>query len=89
MPYFSNLNMENMKRKKLCIILFVVLVSTFLYTNSYLIKRDVSNLIKENVEALAVEEFENDTECQGRGTIDCPINNVKVDYVYEGYSLRY
>ena len=81
--------MENMKKKKLCIILFIVLVSAFLYTSSYTVKEDASNLVKENVEALASEEFDSSTKCGGTGCVDCPISDEQVEYVVNGYSFLY
>lgn len=81
--------MENMKKKKLCVILFVVLVSAFLYANSYIVKEDASDLVKENIEALAMEESDSDVMCEGTGCVDCPISDERVKYVMSGYSLRY
>ena len=42
-----------------------------------------------NVEALATSEYmDYNITCKCSGDIVCPINNVGVEYVFRGYSLR-
>lgn len=42
-----------------------------------------------NVEALATSEYmDYNITCKSSGDIVCPINNVGVEYVFRGYSLR-
>lgn len=50
-------------------------------------KHVTSNLLLENVEALAAGEGIS-AHCFGAGCVDCPITNVKVQYVLSGYSLE-
>jgi len=46
-----------------------------------------SDLLFENVEALAVEEnWENGSDCQGSGSVVCPYTDDKV-YMVDFYSL--
>ena len=50
-------------------------------------KQTVSDLMLENVEALAAGEG-NKIYCAGIGSVDCPINHVKVQAVIQRYSLE-
>ena len=42
----------------------------------------------ENIDALADSEWGDTAVCFGTGSVDCPINHVKVEFVMEGYSLE-
>lgn len=50
-------------------------------------KQVASDLLLENVEALAAGEM-TPAHCLGIGCVDCPVNNTKVKYVFSGYSLE-
>ena len=41
------------------------------------------------MEALADDEEMTYIECYGSGSVDCPINHIKVKEVYAPYSLLY
>ncbi|EYA41278.1 hypothetical protein M075_0056, partial [Bacteroides fragilis str. 20793-3] len=40
-----------------------------------------------NVEALAGSEHVTNLGCLGDGSVDCPINYIKVEHVVQGFSL--
>lgn len=68
----------------LCIILTVV-VSTRQFKGQ---KNDISPLLLNNIEALAApDEVLLPTYCLGVGSVDCPIDQSKVEYVAMGYRL--
>ena len=72
--------MENLKKKMLCISLFlVVVVSVCFRLNTRNMPLD--SLMLENIEALASGEWDVDIECIGFGSVDCPGRFVKV-YFY-------
>lgn len=48
---------------------------------------DLNTLLLENVEALADGEEPSYIDCYGHGSVDCPINHVKVKEVYAPYRL--
>ena len=76
-----------MRKKILFAGLFLVtIVSVTFYSHS--IKKDLGNLMLENIEALASGESGTMTHCFGSGSVDCPVNHVKVEYVMSGYSLE-
>lgn len=79
--------MKNMKKKVLLISLFlaVIIVASF-QTNSE--KRELQNLMLENIDALASDEWGGAPLCVGSGSVDCPINHVKVYAVMSYYSLE-
>lgn len=64
----------------------VTIASVTFYSHSR--KKDLGNLILENVEALASGEWGSDARCLGSGSVDCPINHVKVRYVVSGYGFE-
>lgn len=67
-----------------CLILGVVSVYQKSQTQS-----SVDDFLLMNVEALATSEYmDNYITCKSSGDIVCPIDNVGVEYVYGGYSLR-
>lgn len=43
----------------------------------------VSDLLLQNVEALASDEKPQSIDCMGTGSVSCPLNNSKVKYVFE------
>lgn len=43
----------------------------------------VSDLLLQNVEALATNERPVNTDCYGTGSVDCPINSTKVKRVVQ------
>ena len=47
----------------------------------------VNSLFLQNVEALAGGEHVTNLGCLGDGSVDCPINHIKVEYVVQGFSL--
>ena len=47
----------------------------------------VNSLFLQNVEALAGSEHVTNLGCLGDGSVDCPINHIKVEYVVQGFSL--
>lgn len=76
-----------MKKKGLLAGLFLVASITFTsYSHSK--ENKLQNLVLENIEALAAGEGNNNVICVGSGSLDCPVNHVKVEYVIEGYSLE-
>ena len=80
------INMKNMKKKILFIGLFLVAVVASFRLNTKCKKLEY--LILENIEALASEESGNDYRCAGVGSVDCPINHSKVQYVATKYSFE-
>ena len=48
----------------------------------------VDDVLLENVEALANYEITLPTDCWSSGNVTCPGVGIKVEVVYEGYSLR-
>lgn len=68
----------------------ILLVGAFVsicYWSSVEISRQSSSLVLLNIEALANNESSMNTDCVGIGSVDCPINHAKVEYVMQGYSL--
>lgn len=47
----------------------------------------VSDLLLQNIEALAKDENPPAVSCGGTGSVDCPINGAKVKYVFEKRSI--
>ena len=47
----------------------------------------VNSLFLQNVEALAGSEHVTNLGCLGDGSVDCPINHIKVEHVVQGFSL--
>ena len=45
---------------------------------------EMSSLMLENAEALATDEVSGPIRCYGIGSVDCPFNHTKVDFVYQG-----
>lgn len=74
-------------KKKIWIVSSLVLVMAIsFYFHSH--QKVADSLLLENVEALAVGEYDVPIHCAGRGTVDCPISEVKVKIVASGYSLE-
>lgn len=48
----------------------------------------VSELVLENIKALADEEYEKPVRCIGIGSLDCPISHSKVQYITGGYNAE-
>ena len=48
------------------------------------ISRRVNSLFLQNVEALAGSEHVTNLGCLGDGSVDCPINHIKVEHVVQG-----
>lgn len=76
-----------MKKKILFIGLFLMAVAA-VSVQSYSEKNKLGNLMLENIDALADSEWGDTAVCFGTGSVDCPINHVKVEFVMEGYSLE-
>ena len=51
------------------------------------IPKRVNSLFLQNVEALAGSEHVTNLGCLGDGSVDCPINHIKVEHVVQGFSL--
>ena len=51
------------------------------------IPKRVNSLFLQNVEALAGSEHVTNLSCLGDGSVDCPINHIKVEHVVQGFSL--
>lgn len=80
-------NMESMKMKILFIGLFLVAaIVASLQINSE--KASLESLMLENIDALASGEWDKPAHCVGTGSVDCPINHVKVYFVAGQYSLE-
>lgn len=62
----------------------VCAVSSFISLNT---EQETNDLLLMNVEALASSEGDLPTYCVGKGSVDCPIKKVKVEYVMVGWSL--
>ena len=73
------------KKLSLCIMVAVVAAVCVYYVRAD--KQVVSDLMLENVEALAASEGGN-IYCVGIGSVDCPIDHTKVQVVLRGYSLE-
>lgn len=69
--------MKNMKKKVLLISLFLVatVVASFQFSSE---KENLQSLMLENIDALASGETGTNIYCRGTGSVDCPINHVKV-----------
>lgn len=50
-------------------------------------QNELSDLMLENIEALASGEFGNTTHCVGLGSIDCPFSQEKVYWVMTGLAF--
>ena len=76
-----------MRKKILFAGLFLVTITavTFYFHSQ---KKNLDNLMLENIEALASGEWGPNALCYGSGSVDCPANHVKVEYVMSGYSLE-
>lgn len=80
-------NMESMKKKILFVgVFWVVAIVASLQFNSE--KASLESLMLENIDALASGEWNQTTQCVGRGSVDCPGNHVKVYFVTGQYSLE-
>lgn len=76
-------NRETMRKKILFASLFLVTIATVTFY-SHSRKNDLSNLMLENIEALASGESGSMTYCFGSGSVDCPVTHVKVEIVRYG-----
>lgn len=84
---FVALILCNANMKKLILFLFVGILVIITYW-SRPATVELNNLFLENVEALAAGEEITNVGCLGLGSVDCPIDNSKVEVVYDGYSLE-
>lgn len=75
-------------KKKVVIFISLMIATAFIYSYSDSEKAGLNALLLENVEALAGGEYDDTIECWGDGTVDCPYTDVKVEYVFGGYSLK-
>lgn len=76
-----------MKKKILFVGLLLAAVAAVSF-QSYSGKDKLGDLVLENIDALADGEWGDTAVCFGTGSVDCPINHVKVEFVVEGYSLE-
>ena len=65
--------------------LFVLTVVALLVSNK---KETSSQYLLENIEALAGGEEPVIQRCYSSGSLVCPINNSKVEYIVEHYGLQ-
>lgn len=72
--------------KSLAVGLCIVTVITALGSPKF--GEQMNDLLLENVEALALYEGGGITGCLGIGCVDCPIAEIKVEYVMIEYSLE-
>lgn len=64
----------------------IVVMAFILYMKAN--RTEITNpLLLNNIEALAADEGGGNVFCIGSGTVDCPINDTKVKYVFEPYIL--
>ena len=75
-------------KSKFILVSMVVVISIVGYCKIHQ-SENLSTLLLENVEALADDEEMTYIECYGSGSVDCPINHIKVKEVYAPYSLLY
>lgn len=75
-------------KKKVVVISSLLIVAAFICSYSNSEKAGLNALLLDNVEALAGGEYDDTTDCFNDGSVDCPYANVKVQYVFEGYSLK-
>ena len=73
--------------KKLFFLLFVGVLAGTVYCLRPA-QAKLSNLLLENVEALAAPEGSTNINCVGTGSVDCPRDNSKAYMVFGGYSLE-
>lgn len=75
-------------KTSLKVILFLAVISASSYfwysANTSLC---VNDLLLQNIEALANDENPSNVSCGGTGSVNCPINGVKVKYVFEMRSI--
>ncbi|GAB6867704.1 NVEALA domain-containing protein [Bacteroides rodentium] len=76
-----------MKKKILFISLFLVAAVTISFQLNAG-KNDLGSLMLENIDALASGEWETTPQCFGSGSVDCPIDHVKVYFVGGSRSLE-
>ncbi len=75
-----------MKKKILFFsLLLVASFASFQFSNKH---ENLNDLMLENIEALASDEWSTTPVCFGSGTVDCPLSHVKVYFVTEPYSLE-
>ena len=75
-------------KKKVFILACLVLGVVSVYQKSQT-QLPADEFLLMNVEALATSEYmDYNITCKCSGDIVCPINNVGVEYVFRGYSLR-
>lgn len=75
-------------KKKVLVFISLMIATAFIYSYSESEKAGLNALLLENVEALADGEYDDTTNCWNDGSVDCPYRNLKVEYVFEGYSLK-
>ncbi|MCD8184477.1 MAG: NVEALA domain-containing protein [Bacteroides sp.] len=68
-------------RKKILFLGLVLIAMAAISFQSYSKRGNLGNLILENIDALASEEWGNYVRCIGSGSLDCPVNHVKVDWI--------
>lgn len=75
-------------KKKVFILACLILGVVSVYQKSQT-QLPADEFLLMNVEALATSEYmDYNITCKSSGDIVCPINNVGVEYVFKGYSLR-
>ena len=76
-----------MKKKALFIALVLVQIAALTFqVNSK--KGNLEVLMLENIDAMASGEWGPNAMCIGTGSVDCPKNHAKVEYVIEDYHLE-
>lgn len=66
------------------LVLIAVMVG---YSNWFKKECRISSLILQNIEALAEDESYSNIYCFSIGSVDCPIDHSKVEYVFSSYGL--
>lgn len=77
----------SMKNYLKVILPVAAVAASILFFNTEKPSSHMSDLLLQNVEALAENEKPVNVECGGTGSVDCPINGVKVKYVFQKLSL--
>lgn len=71
------------------IVILAVAVASVCYWNSNKTTGQAVSLALQNIEALADSEFPSgNSDCIGSGSLDCPMEHLKVKYVIQGHSLE-
>lgn len=76
-----------MKTSLKVVLPLAAVVTSVYFFNAQRSSSRVSDLLLQNIEALAKDENPSVISCGGTGSVNCPINGVKVKYVSEKRSM--